>query len=74
MRVGYKFFKVLAPGIPRGKSLVHSSPEIPMGEIPKGQYADMLRYFDISKIGILKRVFPCTRKSRNPKLQSPDMV
>jgi hypothetical protein len=74
VRVGYKFFEVPAPRIPRGKSLVHANPKIPMGEIPKGQYANMLRYFDILEIRILKGVFPCTRKSQNLDLRSPDMV
>jgi hypothetical protein len=48
-------------------SLVLESPEIPMGVIPKGQHANTLRYFGILEIRILKGVFPCTRKSQNPK-------
>jgi hypothetical protein len=55
-------------------SLVLASPKIPMGVILKGQHADMLRYFGILEIGILKGVFPCTRKSRNPDLRSFDMA
>jgi hypothetical protein len=47
-------------------SLVLTSPEIPMGVIPKGQHADTLRYFDISEIEKLKGVFPCNLKSQNP--------
>jgi hypothetical protein len=38
------------PGNPRVSLLVHVSPEIPMGEVPKEQYADRLRDFGTSEI------------------------
>jgi hypothetical protein len=62
------------PGNPRVSLLVHVSPEIPMGEVPKEQYADRLRDFGTSEIRMLKGVFPCTRISRTPDLRSPEMA
>jgi hypothetical protein len=62
------------PGNPRVSLLVHVSPEILMGEVLKEQYADRLRDFGTSEIGMLKGVFPCTHISRTPDLRSPKMA
>jgi hypothetical protein len=64
----------LKPGNPRVSLLVHISPEISMGEVPKEQYADRLRDFNTLEIGMLKGVFLVFASPELPNCEVPKCI